>query len=221
MTFTLNGGIGLAVVVGLWLVIMVPNWNRTGKDENRVSTKGRNFSRPPVRNSKNPRIGVSKSEKFRNKNRAARRIFSTLLLVSVALMVHGLIQFQSNVVWLLESVAGGFLFSFSASVLRATRVQPVRYMQTGGQQSEQDRLRMAYFIRESALEDVSPDELFDERVWRGSQIPESSLNRRVGAIDMSALAEIVSLEQVRSNASGEIFDSEQLDAILKRRRAGK
>jgi hypothetical protein len=112
------------------------------------------------------------------------------------------------------------LFSFSASVLRTTRAKSQQMALNKQAKQAQDRARMAYFIRESALPDVSPDELFDERVWNGSQIPESTLSRRVGSIDMSQLAEVVSLDAARESSESSNFDSEQLDQILKRRRAG-
>ena len=77
---------------------------------------------------------------------------------------------------------------------------------------------MAYFIRESALDDASPEELFDERAWTISQVPLPTSARRIGAIDMSAIAEVVSLEDARDASEQKKFDSEQLDFILKRRR---
>ncbi len=220
MTFSLDGGIGLFVIVGLWLLVMVPSWGRKQDDSVRGSTSGRNFSKKSAAQSKNARVGVSKKENFRNKNRHIRRLFSFTLIAAMVMVVHGLIETPSNVVWLIESAAGVLLFSFSASVLRTTRVKTPSATRNSEAQRAQDRVRMAYFIRESALPDVSADELFDERAWSGSQIPESSLNRRVGSIDMSALAEIVSLEDARENSRPSNFDSKQLDDILKRRRAG-
>ena len=220
MTFSLDGGIGLVVIVGLWLLVMVPNWGRNQDESQRGSTASRNFSKNRVQQSKSPRVGVSKKENFRNKNRRLRRVFALTLIASMAMVVHGLIETASNVVWLLESAFGVMLFSFSASVLRTTRVKVARVDRDSDAQRAKDRARMAYFTRELALPDVSVDELFDVRAWSGSQIPESSLNRRVGSIDMSALAEIVSLEDARASAQPSNFDSKQLDDILKRRRAG-
>ena len=220
MTFSFDGGIGLVVIVGLWLLVMVPSWGRNQDENRRGSTRSRNFSQNRVSRSKNARVGVSKKENFRNKNRRIRGFFALLLIASVAMVVHGLIEVATNVVWLLESAAGVLLFSFSASVLRTTRAKSQQMALNKQAKQAQDRARMAYFIRESALPDVSPDELFDERVWNGSQIPESTLSRRVGSIDMSQLAEVVSLDAARESSESSNFDSEQLDQILKRRRAG-
>ena len=218
MTFSLDGGIGLVVIVALWLLVMVPSWGRNQDSSKRGSTSGRNFSGNRNSTVKKPRVGVSKRENFRNRNRRLRPLFAFLLVASVAMTAQGLLEVASNVVWLIESAAGVLLFSFSASVLRTTRETAPRIAcQTEGQR-HQDLARMAYFVRESALTDASPDELFDERAWSGSQIPESSLNRRVGAIDMSKLAQVVSLDEARGASEQSGFDSQQLDLILKRRR---
>ena len=80
---------------------------------------------------------------------------------------------------------------------------------------------MAYLIRESALIDVKPDELFDERAWSNTALPESILNRQVGAIDTSQLAEIVSFESAREDAEVKKLAAEELNLILQRRRANK
>jgi hypothetical protein len=219
MTFSLDGGIGLVVIVALWLLVMVPSWGRNQDGQQRGSTSSRNFATSRTSKAKNPRVGVSKKENFRNRNRRVRRIFTILLIASIAMTAQGLLQAASNVVWLIESAAGVMLFSFSASVLRSTREKALRIARPTEAKRAEDLARMAYFVRESALNDVSPDELFDERVWTGSQVPESSLNRRVGAIDMSQLAEVVSLDGVREASEQSKFDSEQLDLILKRRRS--
>ena len=78
---------------------------------------------------------------------------------------------------------------------------------------------MAYLIRESALIDAKPDELFDERAWSDTALPESLLNRQQGAIDTSQLAEIVSFDAARASAEDKKLASDELNLILKRRRA--
>jgi hypothetical protein len=69
------------------------------------------------------------------------------------------------------------------------------------------------------LSDAKPDELFDERAWSDVALPDSLISRKLGAIDTSSLAEVVSFDEVKSAAAEKKLASEELDLILKRRRA--
>lgn len=220
MTFTLDGGWGLLVVVGLWILVMVPSWGKSELRDSRVSTRSRNSYATNKKSSKNNRVGVSRKENFRNKNRRIRQFFATVAVVSLGLIVHSVVLSFTNLIWLVETTIAFAALSFSVSVLRNTRPKQVVRTRATEAQRAQDRARMAYFIRESALADISPDELFDERAWTTSQMPESSLNRQFGSIDMSKLADVVSLDGAREVTDDTKLDSDQLDQILKRRRTG-
>lgn len=221
MNIPLDGGLGLIIVVGVWLLVMVPSWGKSESRERRVSTRTRNLQTRNAKPAKNSRFGVSRKENFGNKIRRLRQVFALLLLTSLAAMVFAVMQSFAHPYALIGAVVAFAVASFSVSVLRTAGAKRVRNVQTSDVQRSADRARMAYFIREAALPDTSPDELFDERAWTASTMPDSLLSRQYGSIDMSQLAEVVSLDEVRSSTEATTFDSQQLDQILNRRRNTK
>ena len=78
---------------------------------------------------------------------------------------------------------------------------------------------MAYSIRESALGDAPAEQLFDERAWTATALPESSLRRRIGELESVTLATVSDIESGKSEAAEKKLDSIELDRILERRRA--
>lgn len=219
MNFSLASGWGLLAVVGLWLLVMVPSWGRSESRDERVSTNSRKLQSNSSRKQKYAPVGVSQKKISDQKLRAIRVVFGLLTLTSLGVVVHGVISITSNSIWFIEVAIALAALSFFVSVMRSTRVEKPQRRRMNTRKLQDDLARMSYFIRESALDDLATDELFDERAWSGSRLPESTLNRRVGAIDMSQLAEVVSLNDARGAAESSKIDSLQLDAILERRRS--
>lgn len=215
----LDGGWMLLVVVALWFLVYLPNWGTKNSGENKVSTKSRNSAQSRPQFSKNASNGVSNLS-FRNKNfRLFRAIFSVILLASVVGILYGVVQAFTDPMWLTLSAISLAVLTIAVSVLRSTRVKTAQRSQISAADLEAQRRRMAYFIRESALTDAKPDELFDERAWSDVALPDSLISRKLGAIDTSSLAEVVSFDEVKSAAAEKKLASEELDLILKRRRA--
>jgi hypothetical protein len=111
------------------------------------------------------------------------------------------------------------VFTFAVSVLRSVGKRAQQKTRPSAAELEAQRRRMAYLIRESALVDAKPDELFDERAWSDTALPDSILNRQVGTIATSKLAQVVSFDDAKSAAQDKKLASEELNLILKRRRA--
>ena len=157
---------------------------------------------------------------IRNKKiQVIRVVFSSLLLASVAGLVYGVIQSFTNLMSLTISALSLAVVTLAVSVLRSTAKQGQQKQRFSAAEQEAQRRRMAYLIRESALIDAKPDELFDERAWSNTALPDSLLNRQVGVIDTSKLAEVVSFEAARSSVEEKKLASDELNLILKRRRA--
>ena len=215
----LDGGWMLLVVVALWFLVYLPNWGSKNSDENKVSTKSRNSPQRRPQISKNASNGVS-NLRNRSKNfRLFRAIFSLILLASVVGILYGVAQAFANPMMLTVSAVSLAVLTIAVSVLRSTRVKISQRPHITPAELDAQRRRMAYFIRESALSDAKPDELFDERAWSDVALPDSLINRKLGYIETSSLAEVVSFEQIKSAATEKKLASEELDLILKRRRA--
>ena len=215
----LDGGWMLLVVVALWFLVYLPNWGTKNSSENKLSTKSRKSSLDRSENSKKAVNGVSKLVIRNKKIQVIRVVFSSLLLASVAGIVYGVIQSFTNLMSLTISALSLAVVTLAVSVLRSTAKQGQQKQRFSAAEQEAQRRRMAYLIRESALIDAKPDELFDERAWSNTALPDSLLNRQVGVIDTSKLAEVVSFEAARSSAEEKKLASDELNLILKRRRA--
>lgn len=215
----LDGGWMLLVVVALWFLVYLPNWGTKNSSENKLSTKSRKSSLDRSENSKKAVNGVSKLVIRNKKIQVIRIVFSSLLLASVAGIVYGVIQSFTNLMSLTISALSLAVVTLAVSVLRSTAKQGQQKQRFSAAEQEAQRRRMAYLIRESALIDAKPDELFDERAWSNTALPDSLLNRQVGVIDTSKLAEVVSFEAARSSAEEKKLASDELNLILKRRRA--
>jgi len=215
----LDGGWMLLVVVALWFLVYLPNWGNKNSSENKLSTKSRKSSRGRSENSKKAVNGVSNLV-IRNKNiRAIRVLFSAVLVAAFAGIVYGVIDSFTNLMSLTVSAVALAVATVAVSVLRSTSKKSQQKPRLTSAELEAQRRRMAYLIRESALIDAKPDELFDERAWSNTVLPDSLLNRQVGEIDTSNLADVVSFEAVRSSAEEKKLATEELNLILKRRRA--
>jgi hypothetical protein len=215
----LDGGWMLLVVVALWFLVYLPNWGTKNSSENKLSTKSRKSSLVRSENSKKAVNGVSKLVIRNKKIQVIRVVFSSLLLASVAGIVYGVIQSFTNLMSLTISALSLAVVTLAVSVLRSTAKQGQQKQRFSAAEQEAQRRRMAYLIRESALIDAKPDELFDERAWSNTALPDSLLNRQVGVIDTSKLAEVVSFEAARSSVEEKKLASDELNLILKRRRA--
>ncbi len=215
----LDGGWMLLVVVALWFLVYLPNWGTKNSSENKLSTKSRKSSLDRSENSKKAVNGVSKLVIRNKKIQVIRVVFSSLLLASVAGIVYGVIQSFTNLMSLTISALSLAVVTLAVSVLRSTAKQGQQKQRISAAEQEAQRRRMAYLIRESALIDAKPDELFDERAWSNTALPDSLLNRQVGVIDTSKLAEVVSFEAARSSVEEKKLASDELNLILKRRRA--
>jgi hypothetical protein len=215
----LDGGWMLLVVVALWILVYLPNWGNKNSAENKLSTNGRKSTSGRSNNSKNTASGVSNLVIRNKKFRGIRLVFSALLLASIAGIGYGIVAAFTNLMSLTISVISLAVLTVVVSILRSTGKKNAKKARPSVAEQEAQRRRMAYLIRESALIDAKPDELFDERAWSDTALPESLLNRKIGAIDTSSLAEVVSFEAVRSAADEKKLASEELNLILKRRRA--
>jgi hypothetical protein len=157
---------------------------------------------------------------IRNKKiQAIRVIFSLVLLASLGGIVYGVVGAFTDLMSLTTSAIALAVLTVSASVLRSIGKQKQQKSALTAAELDAQRRRMAYLIRESALIDAKPDELFDERAWSNTALPDSLLNRQVGVIDTSQLAEVVSFEAIKSSSEDKKLASEELNLILKRRRA--
>ena len=209
----------LLLVVALWFLIYLPNRSNRNSSESKVSTRSRNSSIRASNLSKKQLNGVSKLG-IRNKNiRVFRMIFMLVLLASVSGIVYGIVLSVSNPMSLSISAIALGVLTLAVSVLRSSGKKSQRRPLLTEADREAQRRRMAYLIRESALIDAKPDELFDERAWSDVALPDSILNRQVGSIDISKLAEVVSFDEVRSASAEKKLATEELNLILQRRRA--
>jgi len=215
----LDGGWMLLIVVALWFLIYLPNWGSRNSSETKVSTKTRNSAKTTSKFSNKVPNGVSnvviRKKIFRN----IRGVFTVVLLASIAGIVYGIIASFTNLMSLTISAISLAVTTVMVSVLRSSGKKAQSKPQQTASEQEAQRRRMAYLIRESALIDAKPDELFDERAWSDTALPDSLLARRVGAIDTSQLAEIVSFESARVSAEEKKLAEDELNLILKRRRA--
>ena len=218
-----DGGWMLLVVVALWMLVYVPTWGlkSEGKEKNELSTKSRNSFSRGRGTAKIAANGVSNLG-IRNKNiRALRAIFWVVSLAAVAAIGYGVMQSFTNPIALTISAIALAVLLLSVSAIRAGNKKRQEKTSLSEHDKEAQRRRMAYLIRESALIDAKPDELFDERAWSDVALPESLLNRKLGTIETANLAEVVSFEAVKSAAVEKKLESEELNLILQRRRATK
>jgi hypothetical protein len=214
-----DGGWMLLVVVGLWFLVYLPNWGSKNSVDNKASTKSRKSTNSRSNILKNSPNGVSKLVIRNKKFQLIRIIFSIVLVASLVGIGYGIVGAFSDLMSLTTSAIALAALLVSISVLRSTGKQKTQKGALTAAELDAQRRRMAYLIRESALIDAKPDELFDERAWSDTALPESLLNRQVGVIDTSQLAEVVSFEEIKSSAENKKLASEELNLILKRRRA--
>lgn len=209
----------LLVVVALWFLVYIPNWGTKISSDQKLSTKSRKSSSIGSRISKNNAYGVSNLGNRNKKILAIRLIFSALLLASLVGIGYGIIASTANLMSLTVSALSLAVFTFAVSVLRSVGKRAQQKTRPSAAELEAQRRRMAYLIRESALVDAKPDELFDERAWSDTALPDSILNRQMGTIATSKLAQVVSFDDAKSAAQDKKLASEELNLILKRRRA--
>lgn len=219
MTFSLNGGWMFAVVVLLWVLVYVPNWGTKKDDQEQGSSFGRKFSKNSSAGAKKTSNGVSQLA-IRNKNiRVIRGAFIVLLATSFVVTVVGVVLSFNNIIWLAMSGIALAAFMLSASALRSSRKKASPQTALTMEQLAAQRARMAYSIREAALRDARTEQLFDERAWSSSELPESNLARRTGEIEAVSLAEVLPINEKQNRQGEKKLDSNELDQILKRRRA--
>ena len=208
-----------AAVALLWVMVYVPNWGAKKDEDKQGSSFGRKFSKNRSTEVKNAPNGVSNLA-IRNKNiRAIRRIFSVILFASFAVAVAGIVLSFSNIVWLTMTALALAVFLLSASTLRSSRQKSQSTSELTIEQLEAQRARMAYSIREAALRDAKTEQLFDERAWSANALPDSTLSRRIGELEEVSLAEVLPLVESQRRGDEKKLDSDELDRILKRRRA--
>lgn len=219
MTFSLNGGWMFAVAVLLWVVVYVPNWGTQKEEPNEGSSFGRKFSKKVSTRSEKSSNGVSQLA-IRNKNiRLIRGVFSTLLVASFITFVAGAVLAFTDINWLIMSALALAAFLLSASTLRSSRGNRTNKTVLTQQQLEAQRARMAYSIREAALGDAKSELLFDERAWSSIALPESNGSRRIGELEQVTLASVSDFNEKQKSSSDKTLDSNELDQILRRRRA--
>lgn len=209
----------LAIVVLIYVLVYVPNWGN--RDERKIegSSSARNFSKSQRSSSKNTSNGVSQINIFEKNIRLIRRIFSSLLVVSFAAGVYSSVRAFENLSWLALTVGAAAVFLTAASTLRSSRKQALKKSPLTMQQLEEQRARMAYSIRESALRDAPAEQLFDERAWVASALPQSSLTRRIGELETVSLATVSNIDTADSKPNEKKLEPNELDRILERRRA--
>lgn len=208
-----------AVAVLLWVVVYVPNWGTQKEEQKQRSSFGRKFSKNRSVNVKKTSDGVSDLA-IRNKNiQVIRRLFSVLLVTSFAVFVAGIVMAFSAITWLFMSVIALAVFLLSASTLRSSRRDASIKTTLSAAEIEAHRARMAYSIREAALRDAKAELLFDERAWSANQLPESNLARRIGELEEVTLASVSPIGEKLTSVEEKKLDSDELDRILKRRRA--
>jgi hypothetical protein len=219
MTFSLNGGWMFAAVALLWVMVYVPNWGAKKEEQKQGSSFGRKFSKNRSTEVKNAANGVSHLAIFNKNIRSIRRVFSAILFASFAVAVAGVALSFGNIAWLTMSVIALAVFLLSASTLRSSRQksQPTAVLTID--QLEAQRARMAYSIREASLRDAKTEQLFDERAWSANALPDSTLSRRMGELEDVTLAEVLPLVESQSRSDVKKLDPDELDRILKRRRA--
>ena len=219
MTFSLNGGWMFAVAVLLWVVVYVPNWGTQKEEQKQRSSFGGKFSKNRSANVKKTSNGVSQLA-IRNKNiQVIRRLFSVLLVASLIAFIAGIVMAFSAITWLFMSAIALTLFLLSVSTLRSSRRNASIKTTLSAAEIEAHRARMAYSIREAALRDAKAELLFDERAWSANQLPESNLARRIGELEEVSLASVSPIGEKLTSAEEKKLDSDELDRILKRRRA--
>jgi hypothetical protein len=214
-----DGGWMLLVVVGLWFLVYLPNWGSKNSVDNKVSTKSRKSTNSRSNIAKNRPNGVSKLVIRNKKFQLIRILFSIVLVASLVGIGYGIVGAFSDLMSLTTSAIALAALLVSISVLRSTGKQKTQKGALTAAELDAQRRRMAYLIRESALIDAKPDELFDERAWSDTALPESLLNRQIGVIDTSQLAEVVLFEEVKASAEEKKLATDELNLILKRRRA--
>ena len=219
MTFSLDGGLMLAVVVVLWVLVYIPNWGKRSSEEKQVSSSSRNFAKKSPSMRKNTADGVSKKRNFKKNIRVIRALFVTLLIASLAFTIYSAVRSVENITWLIVAGISFALFLTAAATLRASRRNVPLETPITLEQLEAQRARMAYSIRESALIDAKAEQLFDERAWVENPLPESALSRRIGELEQVRLASVSNIESARAVGDEKSLNTEELDRILKRRRA--
>lgn len=208
-----------AVAVLLWVVVYVPNWGTQKEEQKQRSSFGRKFSKNRSVNVKKTSDGVSDLA-IRNKNiQIIRRLFSVLLVASFAVFTAGIVMAFSAITWLFMSAIALAVFLLSASTLRSSRRDASIKTTLSAAEIEAHRARMAYSIREAALRDAKAELLFDERAWSANQLPESNLARRIGELEEVTLASVSPIGEKLTSVEEKKLDSDELDRILKRRRA--
>ncbi|MEY4491644.1 MAG: hypothetical protein RL085_55 [Actinomycetota bacterium] len=208
-----------AVVVLLWVLVYVPNWGTKKDDQEQGSSFGRKFSKNSSAGAKKTSNGVSQLA-IRNKNiRAIRGAFIVLLATSFVVTVVGVVLSFNNIMWLAMSGIALAAFMLSASALRSSRKKASPQTALTMEQLAAQRARMAYSIREAALRDARTEQLFDESDWSSSELPESNFARRTGEIEAVSLAEVLPITEKQNRQGEKTLDSNELDQILKRRRA--
>lgn len=219
MNFSLDGGLMLAVAVLVWVLVYIPNWGRRPEGKNEVSSQGRNFSKDRLSKRKNVANGVSQLAIRNNFFRPIRLIFAAILFASLAVTGYATFKSFENISWLITAGVSLAVFLTAASTLRASRKKPAAKTQVTIEQLEAQRARIAYSIRESALPNPRREQLFDERAWVETPLPQSNLARRIGELEQVNLASVSNLDVTRAAESERKLDSEELNRILERRRA--
>lgn len=209
----------LAIVVLIYVLVYVPNWGNRDEQKIQGSSSGRNFSKKVQSTAKNTSNGVSDSVNLNKNIRVIRRLFSTLLVASLATAVYSLFKVVENLSWLALTVGSAAVFLIAASTLRSSRKKLSQKAPLTLKELEEQRARMAYSIRESALADAPAEQLFDERAWVANALPASSLTRRIGELETVTLATVSNLGDAKSESTDKKLDSAELDRILERRRA--
>ena len=188
----------LVALAAVWFIVFLPSLGKRNRDKDDVSRERRERREQLSVNASAETSGlVSKAKK-------AQRVFLVLAAISVIATIVSVFQGSTLGAGVGAAVAAGFVLLSRIASARASKA-------IGSASARRNKIPTG--IVGSKIEFEEEQELFDDRSWAPTELPEQAYRSRIGTLENPTLADVVQIE-----FPGEL-DSKTLDEILRRRRA--
>jgi hypothetical protein len=219
MNFNSTGGLMLVGAAALWLVVFIPGWVKRNEDR-QIRRANDMSSKVELRNAKQ-NISVNRSAKVTNKTTrliATRRASSIIAIAAVAASITiAFFAVSTPILWVSFAIAATTALITSTVSLQASQ-KLANLLESSVRSRGETAARLSYKMRvEAVAAALEAATAADPRAWQRQPLPDQLVP--VGELMLPASAEVIEISSVAREEQQPELTSEQLNEIMRRRRA--
>jgi hypothetical protein len=219
MNFNSTGGLMLVGAAALWLAVFIPGWVK--RNEVRQIRRAKDMSSKVEL--KNARLLADVQGSAKTASRSARlattRRLTGTLSVAATLGALGLAlaAISTPVLWVTFAITATFALITATISLRAAQSQ-ASLLETSAKSRGETAARLSYKLRvEAVAASFEAATQVDPRAWERRPLPDQLVP--IGELQLPESAEVVDISSVAKAEQQSDFTSEELNEIMRRRRA--